>query len=115
MNERMREGQSQEFTNRNSDLRTYSHSHLHLNSDILLLNSKYKISLKNCILHSKDLDLLEKKVKILKAEEQKFESGLCRSQELERKKIKTKNENRRQKSLVQNFMRLKEKEMKEKK
>lgn len=61
MNERMREGQSQEFTNRNSDLRTYSHSHLHLNSDILLLNSKYKISLKNCILHSKDLDLLEKK------------------------------------------------------
>lgn len=34
---------------------------------------------------------------------------------IRKKKIKTKNENRRQKSLVQNFMRLKEKEMKEKK
>jgi len=115
MNERMRDGQSQEFSNRNSDIKPYSHSHFHLNSDLLSLNSKYKNSLKKSILHSKDLDLLQKKVKILKAEEQKVESRLCRSQELERKKIKTKNENRRQKSLVQNFMRLKDKEMKEKK
>ena len=104
-----------EFSNRNSDIKPYSHSHFHLNSDLLSLNSKYKNSLKKSILHSKDLDLLQKKVKILKAEEQKVESRLCRSQELERKKIKTKNENRRQKSLVQNFMRLKDKEMKEKK
>lgn len=115
MNERMRDGQSQEFSNRNSDIKPYSHSHFHLNSDLLSLNSKYKNSLKKSILHSKDLDLLQKKVKILKAEEQKVESRLCRSQELERKKIKTKNENRRQKSLVKNFMRLKDKEMKEKK
>lgn len=107
---------NKKFTNRNSDLtpKPYSHRHFHLNSDISLLNSKYKNSLKNSILHSKNLDLLQKKVKILEAEEQKFESFLCRSQELERKKIKTKNENRRQKSMVQNFMRLKEKEMKEK-
>lgn len=107
---------NKKFTNRNSDLtpKPYSHRHFHLNSDISLLNSKYKNSLKNSILHSKNLDLLQKKVKILEAEEHKFESFLCRSQELERKKIKTKNENRRQKSMVQNFMRLKEKEMKEK-
>ncbi len=86
-----------------------------LNIDITLLNSKYKSSLKNSIIHSKNLDLLKKKLKILEAEEHKIESSLCRSQELERKKIRTKNENIRQKSLIKNFRKLKEKEMEEKK
>ena len=89
--------------------------HLFLNIDITLLNLKYKNSLKNCIIHSKNLDLLKKKIKILEAEEHKIESSLCRSLELERKKIRTKNENIRQKSLIKNIRRLKEKEMEEKK
>ena len=103
--------------NRNSDFtpRSKRPKHFHLNSDLILLNSKYKNSLKNSIIHSKKLDLLEKKVKILEAEEHKIESSLCRSQELKRKKIRTKNENIRQKSLVKNFRRLREKEMEEKK
>ena len=92
-----------------------SHKNFHLSRDITLLNSKYKNSLKNSVMHSKNLDLLKKKVKILEAEEHKIERSLCRSQELERKKIKTKKENIRQKSLIKNFMRLKEKEMEEKK
>jgi DNA anti-recombination protein RmuC len=92
-----------------------SQRHFHLDTEISLLNSRYKNSLKNSILNSKNLDLLQKKVKILKAEEQKFESSLCRSQKLERRKINIKIENGRQKSLVQNFKKLKEKEMKEKK
>ena len=103
--------------NGNSDLtpRSKRPKQFNLNIDITLLNLKYKNSLKNSIIHSKHLDLLKKKVKILEAEEHKIESSLCRSQELERKKIRTKNENIRQKSLIKNFRRLREKEMKEKK
>ena len=103
--------------NRNSDFtpRSKRSKHFHLNSDIILLNSKYKSSLKNSIIHSKNLDLLKKKVKILEAEEHKIERSLCRSQELKRKINRTKNENIRQKSLVKNFRRLREKEMEEKK
>jgi len=86
-----------------------------LSSDITLLNLKYKNSLKNSIIHSKNLDLLKKKVKILEAEEHKIESSLCRSLELERKKIRTKLESIRQKSLIKNYRRLREKEMEEKK
>ena len=95
--------------------RTTMSKHFLLNSDITLLNLKYKNSLKNSIIHSKNLDLLKKKVKILEAEEHKIESSLCRSQELERKKIRTKNESIRQKSLIKNYRRLREKEMEEKK
>ena len=86
-----------------------------LGSDITLLNLKYKNSLKNSIIHSKNLDLLKKKVKILEAEEHKIESSLCRSLELERKKIRTRLESIRQKSLIKNYRRLREKEMEEKK
>ena len=86
-----------------------------LSSDITLLNLKYKNLLKNSIIHSKNLDLLKKKVKILEAEEHKIESSLCRSLELERKKIRTKLESIRQKSLIKNYRRLREKEMEEKK
>ena len=95
--------------------RTTMSKHFLLSSDITLLNLKYKNSLKNSIIHSKNLDLLKKKVKILEAEEHKIESSLCRSQELERKKIRTKNESIRQKSLIKNYRRLREKEMEEKK
>ena len=95
--------------------RTTMSKHFLLNNDITLLNLKYKNSLKNSIIHSKNLDLLKKKVKILEAEEHKIESSLCRSQELERKKIRTKNETIRQKSLIKNYRRLREKEMEEKK
>ena len=103
--------------NRNSDFtpKRNLHKHFHLTSDISLLNSKYKNSLKNSIIHSKNLDLLKKKVKILEAEEHKIESSLCRSQELEKKKLKTKNENIRQKFLIKNSMKLREKEILEKK
>jgi hypothetical protein len=103
--------------NRNSDFtpRSKRPKHIHLDSDIISLNSKYKNSLKNSIIHSKDLDLLEKKIKILEAEEHKNESSLCRSQELERIKKRRKNENIRQKSLIKNCRRLREKEMEEKK
>jgi hypothetical protein len=103
--------------NRNSDFtpRNKRPKHIHLDSDIILLNSKYKNSLKNSIIHSKDLDLLKKKTKILEAEEHKIESSLCRSQEVERIKKMRKNENIRQKSLIKNCRRLREKEMEEKK
>lgn len=86
-----------------------------LDRHISLLNSRFKNSLKNSIINSKELDLLHKKIKILEAEELKAENSLCKSQELERKKKQKRNENIKQKSLIQNFMKLKEKEMQEKK
>ena len=53
---------------------------------ISLLNSRFKNSLKNSIINSKELELLHKKIKILEAEELKAENSLCKSQELKRKK-----------------------------
>ena len=82
---------------------------------ISLLNSRFKNSLKNSIINSKELELLHKKIKILEAEELKAENSLCKSQELKRKKNKARIENIKQKSLIQNFMKLKEKEMQQKK
>lgn len=99
-----------EFTPRSKRTKPF-----YLNTDVKLLNLKYKNSLKDFIIHTKNLDLLEKKHKILDAENHKIKSSLCRSQELERKKVRTKNENIRQKSLIKNFRRLREKEMEEKK
>ena len=82
---------------------------------ISLLNSRFKNSLKNSIINSKELELLHKKIKILEAEELKAENSLCKSQELQRKKNKARIANIKQKSLIQNFMKLKEKEMQQKK
>ena len=82
---------------------------------ISLLNSRFKNSLKNSIINSKELELLHKKIKILEAEELKAENSLCKSQELKRKKNKARIANIKQKSLIQNFMKLKEKEMQQKK
>jgi hypothetical protein len=82
---------------------------------ISLLNSRFKSSLKNSIINSKELELLHKKIKILEAEELKAENSLCKSQELQRKKNKARIANIKQKSLIQNFMKLKEKEMQQKK
>ena len=87
----------------------------YLDSYISLLNSKYKNSIKNTIINSKNLDLVQKQVKVLEAKERKMKAIKSYSEKLEKKINKTKIENIKQKSLIENFRKLKEKENTDKK
>lgn len=98
--------QSLDFTPQQNRKRKFG-----LNNHLSELNNRYKNSFKNSILNSKELDLLQKKIRILKAEEHKVENKNYRSQELKRKKDKTKRENEKQKTLVKDVKKLKEKEI----
>ena len=86
-----------------------------LDSHLSLLNTKYKNSIKNTIINSKDLDLVQKQVKVLEAKKLKIKAIKSYSSELEEKINKTKIENIKQKSLIENLRKLKKKENIEKK
>ena len=86
-----------------------------MDSHLSLLNTKYKNSIKNTIINSKDLDLVQKQVKVLEAKKLKIKAIKSYSSELEEKINKTKIENIKQKSLIENLRKLKKKENIEKK
>ena len=79
------------------------------------LNTRYKRCIKNSTIYIREYELLQKKIKILEAEELKNVAAICHSQEMTKKKEKRKNDFIKEKTLIESSNKLKEKEMKEKK
>ena len=88
--------------------------HIYLNDNISKLNMKYKDSLKNIIINSKKLELLQKKIRILDAKKQKIENYLCKYYELRKKEKQNQKEIINKKCFIKNYKILKEKELEEK-
>jgi hypothetical protein len=81
---------------------------------ISLLNSRYHSSLKYSIIKSNELELLQKKVKILKAEEKKARTIQCKSAQQDKKKEIIEKEYEKKQTLKQKLQNLKKKEEREK-
>ena len=88
--------------------------HIYLNDNISKLNMKYKDSLKNIIINSKKLELLQKKIRILDAKKQKIENYLCKYYELRKKEKQNQKEIINKKCFIKNYKILKGKELEEK-
>jgi len=81
---------------------------------ITLLNSQYKTSMKNSIQYKKDLELLQKKMKIWKAEEHKIEYKQNLTEILKHKEDEIRQKNKIKKLLAEDFKKKKQKEIESK-
>lgn len=86
-----------------------------LEDKISLLNSRYNSSIKNSIVYSGQLELVQNKIKILNAEENKVKTVQCKSDQQKKKNKRIKKEYEKKQSIIQKIRDLKEREEREKK